>query len=153
MKIVKHLPLFFLSILFALVIPHLYNQALATTIDEYSTPGNSPIGITSGPDSNLWFTESGTGKIGKSATSGTITEYTLTNSSSSPTGITSGTDGNLWFTESYTSKIGKITTGGTITEYSLPNTTSGPGGITSGPDGNLWFTEQDTNEIGNITTG
>src|SRR6266487_4199518 len=128
MKIVKHLPLFFLSILFALVIPHLYNQALATTIDEYSTPGNSPIGITSGPDSNLWFTESGTGKIGKSATSGTITEYTLTNTSSGPGGITSGPDGNLWFTEQDTNEIGKITTGGTITEYTITTANSQPEG-------------------------
>ncbi len=130
----------------------------AGTVTEYSIPASNsqPVGITSGPDGNLWFTESHGNNIGKMTTNGAVTEYPLPNAESEPEGITSGPDGNLWFTEFnsvYGNRIGKITTSGAITEYALPNADSEPEGITSGPDGNLWFTEFDGNRIGKITTG
>ncbi len=116
-------------------------------ITEYSLPsGSHPLGITAGPDGNLWFTDNSSSKIGKITTSGTITEYTV---GSNPNGIAAGPDGNLWFTEYAAGKIGKITTSGTVTEYSLP-AESEPYEITEGSDGNLWFTEG--NKIGKITT-
>ena len=118
---------------------------------EYSVPKSSrPDQIITGPDGNLWFTESGTNKISKSTTAGVITEYSLP-ASSEPAGITVGPDGNVWFTAEGTSKIGKITTSGVVTEYSLP-AESWPLYITKGPDGNLWFTEWYHNKIGKITT-
>jgi YD repeat-containing protein len=120
---------------------------------EYSLPKESnPEGITTGPEKeHMWFTEPGTGKIGKITTSGTITEYALPEKSE-PHGIASGPDGNLWFTEPGTSMIGKITTSGTITEYALP-AKSKPQGITVGPEKeDLWFTDEGTGEIGKITT-
>jgi virginiamycin B lyase len=46
--------------------------------------------------------------MGRITTSGSITEYSLPNSSSGPSGITTGPDGALWFTESGTDKIGRI---------------------------------------------
>ena len=124
------------------------------TITEYSLPtkGNEPIGITAGPDGNLWYTAS-EAKIGKITTSGTITEYSLPKGST-PRRITAGPDGNLWFTDYSTKTIGKITTSGTITEYAVP-TGSEPEGITTGPDGNVWFTvrtQGGVGEIGKITT-
>jgi streptogramin lyase len=116
------------------------------------------VGITSGPDSNLWFTESFGNAIGMITTGGQITEFPLPNAKSEPENITSGPCGDgtqcLWFTEFSSvdgNRIGKITTSGQITEYSLPNTDSEPEGITTGPDGNLWFTEFDGNRIGTIT--
>jgi virginiamycin B lyase len=120
-------------------------------ITEYSLPaGSDPFGITAGPDGNLWFTDCGTGKIGKITTSGTITEYLL------PAGgcageITAGPDGDLWFTNQGAQSIGKITTSGTVTEYALP-ANSDPEGITAGPDGNLWFADVLTSKVGKITT-
>jgi len=152
-KILKLLPLFFLSILFALVLPHFHDQAHADpTFNEFSLPngdGNN-YGITSGPDGNLWFTETNNySKIGKITPSGTITTYSLPADRISD-GITSGPDGNLWFSGGYF--IGKITPSGTFTPYFLSgyNTGSSFNNITSGPDGNLWFTE--TTSIGKITT-
>src|SRR5258708_5576374 len=144
MKIVKLLPLFFLSILFTLVLPHFYNQAHADpTFDEFTIPtsGSGTNNITSGPDGNLWFTEFNTAKIGKITTGGTFTEFSIPSPGAGPSGITSGPDGNLWFTLYDTTQIAKITPSGTITEYSLPSGFSVPQEISAGPDGNLWFTD------------
>jgi hypothetical protein len=62
----------------------------AVTITEYAIPtgGSQPIGITAGPDGNLWFTELSGNKIGKITTSGTITEFPA--GGSQPYGITAG---------------------------------------------------------------
>lgn len=124
------------------------------TITEFAAPTLTAaaqlVGITSGPDGNLWFTEYGGNKIGKVTTTGTITEYSIPTSSTQPVGIAAGPDGNLWFTESVSGKIGKITAAGTITEYALPSTSSDPQGIAAGPDGNLWFTEYGGNKVGTL---
>jgi len=117
---------------------------------------SSLVGITAGPDGNLWFTDCdfNGNKIGKMTTGGTITEYSsgLT-STAIPTSITSGPDGNLWFTEYAAGKIGSITTSGVITEYSSGiDSGASPSRIVAGPDGNLWFTEYGASKIGRITT-
>jgi virginiamycin B lyase len=141
------------------------------TITEYALPEKSePYDITAGPneESALWFTDRGSGfvthsgssKIGKITTSGTITEYALPDKSG-PNWITAGPDGNLWFIERESGKIGKITTSGTITEYSVPSVTGEGEGITAGPEKEnaLWFTVSGStdqgakkNLIGKITT-
>ena len=108
--------------------------------------------ITSGPDGNLWFTETDGNNIGRITTVGAITEFLIPTVNSQPGGITSNPDGNLWFTEE-NGKIGQITTTGAITEFPIPTVGSDPFGITSGPDGNLWFTERAGNNIGRITSG
>ena len=113
------------------------------TIHEFSVPtaGGQPLGITNGPDGNLWFAEQTGNNIGRITTGGVITEFALPTAYSFPVAITSGPDGNLWFTEQNI-KIGRITTGGVLAEFTLPETFSLLlEGITSGPDGNLWFTE------------
>jgi len=62
-----------------------------------------PDKITTGPDGNLWFTESNTNQIGKfSPANNKITEYNVPLSgttNTNPDGIAVGPDGNLWFTE------------------------------------------------------
>ena len=80
-------------------------------IAEFTPPtsNNGPQYITTGPDGNLWFTETGVGKIGRVTPSGTITEFATCASNSAPFVITTGPDGNLWFTENSVGKIGKIT--------------------------------------------
>ena len=117
--------------------------------------GSSPLGMTLGPDGNLWFTERFANyRIGKITPTGLITEFSIPTSGSWPYYIAAGPDGALWFTENAASKIGRITTGGVITEFSLPPSGLGdPLGITAGTDGNLWFTESNANRIARITTG
>ena len=128
---------------------------LSVAINEFAVPtiGSGPVGITAGPDGNLWFTEYNSNKIGEiNPTTHAITEFPIPDAelTTGSYGITTGADGNLWFTEEAGNKIGQINpTTHAITEFPLPSGATGPTGITAGPDGNLWFTI-DNNEIGQI---
>jgi virginiamycin B lyase len=108
---------------------------------EYPTSGN-PKGITSGPDGNLWITETGTNEIGRLSPNGELTEFPIP-SWCQPNVITAGADSNLWFTACTGHKnpfgvfIGRITTGGVVTTFG----SQVPSGITSGDNGTLWYTE------------
>jgi uncharacterized repeat protein (TIGR01451 family) len=122
-------------------------------ITEFPTPtaGSLTLGITAGPDGNLWFTEVNGSKIGRITTGGSIIEFPVPTFLSGPQYITAGPDGNLWFTEIDGNNIGRITTGGSVTEFPIPTANSLPVGIAAGPDGNLWFAESQTNKIGEIS--
>jgi hypothetical protein len=113
--------------------------------DEFNIPrggGPEPLGITTGPDGALWFTEYAAFRIGTVTTSGVFTEFLLPGVSptgnggftgsgilSEPYAITAGPDGALWFTESASNSIGRavISSGPTITmvqnnySFILPN--------------------------------
>jgi hypothetical protein len=87
------------------------------------TASSHPLWVTTGPDGNLWFTESAlsASKIGViSPTTHAVAEFATPTANSGPWGITSGPDSNLWFTESFTHKVGEIdpTTHG-LTEFVL----------------------------------
>jgi streptogramin lyase len=118
---------------------------------EFPVPGQ-PFGITSGPDGNLWFTESISNKIGRITIAGVYSEFSVPSANSFPFLIIAGPDGNLWFTEMLSNKIGRITPAGAITEFTIPTTVTFPAAITVGPDGNLWFIEGGRHNIGRITT-
>ena len=122
------------------------------TITEYPIPtsGANSANMTLGPDGAMWFSELGSGKIGRVAADGTATEYALSSPDTQPRGITAGPDGALWFAE--TSSIGRITTSGTITEYPIPSGSVSAQDIVVGPDGAMWFTEWGSYKIGRITT-
>src|SRR5262245_34130047 len=138
-----------------LALEALDDRILLSTITQFPIPSASsnPFGITRGPDSNLWFTESLAGRIGRITPAGVVTEFSAgLTPGSQPAEITAGSDGNLWFTEQFPDRIGRITPAGVITEFAAGLTPNGqPLGITAGPDGNLWFTEQSGNAIGRIT--
>jgi IPTL-CTERM motif len=132
--------------------------AWAQVVTEFSsgiTAGANPVGITAGPDGNLWFTEVSGNRIGRITPLGVVTEFSVGITGTLLEGITTGPDGNLWFTEFSGNQIGRITPLGVVTEFSAGiSAGAGPSfGITAGPDGNLWFTEQSGNRIGRITTG
>jgi uncharacterized repeat protein (TIGR01451 family) len=126
-------------------------------IADFPTPtaNSGPDGITTGPDGNLWFTESNSLKIGEiNPTSHASTDFPLP-TGASPLWITAGSDGNLWFTESngQVSEIGEINpTSHAIAVFPTPTANSAATGITSGPDGNLWFAEGavNANKIGQV---
>jgi virginiamycin B lyase len=105
----------------------------------------------------LWFTEYESNKIGRIATSGAFTEYSIPTrvapmSSSYPIGIVAGPDGALWFTEDSGNRIGRITTSGAFAEYPIPASLSYPNSIAAGSDRGLWFTETAAGKIGKVTT-
>ena len=147
----RALVLVLLGVLLTAVIPS--SASTTPTITEFGS-GNGPLGLTAGPDGNLWFVENTANKIGRMTPSGTLVEFSAGLSGGAGlAGITPGPDGNLWFTEYLQNKIGRITPTGTITQFSAGiSASSGPHGIVAGPDGNLWFTESVGNRIGRITT-
>jgi len=139
------------------------------SITEFPLPKNcafefcGPVGITAGPDGNVWFAATDVNKIGRITPAGSITEFPLPTTCGSSNGcgpyaITAGPDGALWFTEA-ANDIGRITPAGLVTQFPVagvcvPNEGCGAFGITAGPDGNLWFTEgaaDNTDDIGRIT--
>ena len=75
------------------------------------TAASTPVGITTGPDGNLWFTEHDGNKVGRITPDGTITEFAVPTANGGQSGITAGPDNALWFTENAGNKIGRITSG------------------------------------------
>ena len=115
-------------------------SAMKGTVSIFTLPtaASDPTALTAGPDGNVWFTETGTNKIGRMTPDGqTITEFPLPGAARDPDRITLGPDGNLWFTEP-SFGIGRITPTGVIAEFAAPHGAFGT--ITSGPDGNVWYT-------------
>ncbi|MSQ94280.1 MAG: hypothetical protein EXR98_06955 [Gemmataceae bacterium] len=127
---------------------------LSAVIAEFpvSAASSSPFGITTGPDGNIWFTESQANQIGMSnPLTHAIAGYPIPTASSAPSAIAVGPDGNLWFTEATGNQIGTINpTTHIIHEFPVPTANSQLTGITAGPDGNLWFTETAANQVGMI---
>ena len=136
--------------------------AITPSITEFLIPtaNSEPVGITPGPDGNLWFTEVA-GNIGRIPTSATpsspqIVEFPIPTPHGGPVGIAQGSDGNLWFTE-ILDRIGRIPpdaspgSGAQIGEFPLNSTNEDAHWITQGPDGNLWFTETGHSQIARIS--
>ena len=119
--------------------------------DELQGDGISdPVGITTGPDGALWFTNFRSHTIGKVTTGGDVTLY-HGKDISRPITITTGPDGALWFTNSGSDTIGRITTDGTVTSI-RDSAISGPRGITLGPDGAFWITNQTSHTVARVTS-
>ena len=97
-------------------------DASAQVVTEFSagiTANAGPLGITEGPDGNLWFTEYDGKRIGRITPAGVVTEFSAGISVSAQIwDITTGPDGNLWFTEGGGNRIGRITPTGVVTEFS-----------------------------------
>jgi virginiamycin B lyase len=113
------------------------------------TPNSGILGISSDSAGDMWFTESGSGVVGRIGLDGTVREVANVGSDSLPGQITRGPDGNMWFVEEGSSRIGRVALAGEMVEYSLPPGAR-PSGITAGPDGATWFTENQGNAIGRI---
>ena len=130
---------------------------------------SSPYGIRVGPGmAHFWFAEHKAGKLGRVATSGTITEpANLTGQAPHfPFYVATGSDANLWTTADNIASstaieskkdnapplgsVMRVTPTGEVTTYLLPAQYSDPRGIAEGPDGNVWFAET-RGAIGKIT--
>jgi streptogramin lyase len=108
-----------------------------------------PLGLTSGPDGNLWLTE--LAHVAKLTTGGAETEYSPTHSPW--LGIVTGPDGNLWFSETDSGFAKVVPSTGAVTEFpGMFPTFDFESAIVSGPDGNLWFTGEFSSNLGKIDT-
>jgi streptogramin lyase len=108
------------------------------TVTEFPTPtpNSGPLGITSGPDGNVWFTEAGGASptpVGKIDTTGKITEFAA-DGATTVDSITTGPDGNLWYTVPGVA-VGRITPAGVAKNFAEPNVAHG---IATGPDKHLY---------------
>ena len=112
----------------------------ASAITEYPipTPGRNPFEIVTGPDGNLWFTESAfDGDIGRITPSGVVTEFPVAaiDKPSNPGPLTAGTDA-IWFREN-SGTIDRMTPDGHVNQYM--GGFSDPNEMTLGPDGVIWY--------------
>src|SRR5262249_50868699 len=123
--------------------------------------GGSVMGITAGPDGNLWFTYSAQqNAIGRLTPAGDVLRVTDGELPRAPASIATGPDGNLWFTDQGNPPaIGRVTTNGQVTEFSAGlRPGSLPGAIAPGPDDAIWFVDggyygaASSPAIGRITT-
>jgi virginiamycin B lyase len=149
-----NLTIFLLACWNCLVCTCLMGQSVTFTEFPLPTVPTDSLGITTGPDAALWFTEYFASKIGRITTAGAVTEFPLPSSGRRPDQITAGPDGALWFAENPESgggMIGRITTSGVISEFALPISPHVEG-ITTGSDGALWFADYGAHTIGRITT-
>ena len=121
-------------------------------------PNKAPLGIASGPDGKVYFSEAGAApageKIGRINTDGSGLQETsgLTGGASDPEGLAFGRDGNLYNAIFNGSQVGQITPSLGLTQFKNGITTnSGPRTIAAGPDGNMWFTEETGNAVARFT--
>ena len=140
-------------------------------IDRVTTAGTAneilfqtcPTSIITGPDGAIWFTDAGSGSIGRISVDGSRTSFPLPYdhqySLIFPHSMTFGLDGSIWFTADHPStshsvlpKIGHLTTSGVLTTYDLSSQGVFGNRIITGPDGALWFTVYNYAEIGRIST-
>jgi len=130
-----------------------FNSGSSPAITEYPTAAQGPIGIVTGADGNLWFTEATTAAISSIKPDGTgYTQHLLVGDGfSSPWGDTLGPDGNVWFGDYDTNLVGKITTSGTISVFS-GQSQEYTNAFAAGLDGNIWFSECDGPVVGSIQT-
>jgi virginiamycin B lyase len=77
------------------------------SVTEFPVTDNNPSRITTGPDGNMWFTESNNNAVGRITPSGTVTQIPVP-SPGQNYGITAGPDGNVWFTELSAGKVGRV---------------------------------------------
>ncbi len=100
--------------------------------------GSNPVGITNGPDGNIWFTQaasSGTSGYLLYLSGSAINGYTLSNKP----GVIATQSGSVWYLASGT--INQFTPGGsTLYTYNLPAGSATGAGITAGGNSALWFT-------------
>src|SRR2546427_1106566 len=117
------------------------------------TATSDPLGITSGPDGNLWFTDAGASTIARINPSGTgLAEFKTNTGAASPVAITRGPDNRIWFTElsSSVNQVGRSSTTGSQNEFGINKPSALPTSIVTGPDGHMWFTDFGNGTIGTI---
>ncbi|MEW6475923.1 MAG: hypothetical protein AB1679_27005 [Actinomycetota bacterium] len=142
-----------------------------------SAAGGRPSELAVAADGAVWFTDPGTGAVGRLAPDGSTRMFPVS-AGRQAASIAVGPTGDIWFTMYAFSSprsapdappppppgppaIGRISVAdGTVAEFPLPPSSvnpadpffeSMPRGIVAGPDGAMWFTETNAGRIGRIT--
>jgi streptogramin lyase len=108
-----------------------------------------PIAVTSGPDGNLWVTNSL--GIARVTPAGAITQLWFP-AQEAPLTIITGPDGNLWFTRNSPNHIGRLSPSGAFSFSDVPTTYRvGASELAPGPGGTVWFAGRGSASLGRIT--
>ncbi len=116
------------------------------------TPNSFPWGITTGPDSNAWFTEHAGNRIGRVTLAGEVSEFPFPTPATESAGASAiiTREGELWFGEHLNQRLARMTPDGALAaEYPCP-TNCAPQGLAAGPDGRVWYTDSVRNVIGRV---
>lgn len=111
------------------------------------------VGITVGPDNNIWFAERDAQTLGRIVpATGIVSEYALgTGTAGGPADMTAGPSSTVWFSEPGKNQVASIHTDGTgLQTYALA-----PGeaaaGLAFDSTGTLWFADNYTSSLGQRT--
>jgi streptogramin lyase len=123
------------------------NPATGSVTEVVIPSGQSQIvGITSGPDGKLWFTDAGTRSIGKfDPSTGAVTEYRVTLAPAPglvPQQIVVTPDGQIWFTFNGSPAIGEFNPRTGQSTWDFPGSSvDWVSALAVGPKGALWFSQ------------
>lgn len=100
----------------------------------------------------VWFAERGTGKIGRLAPDGSLTEFSLPKATAVPQGIVFGPDGNVYVSEQGANAVARLNPAtGEATDIGVPTPNSGPQSGALGSDGAIWFIERSAAKVGRMS--
>ncbi|HTZ53651.1 MAG TPA: hypothetical protein VMB20_01200 [Candidatus Acidoferrum sp.] len=140
-------------------------------IREYTTTADTPEGVVTGADGNIWFVQKGAAGGGVGSINAIATAAKPNGSAATmvfgpqtvggfiePYRIALGPDGNVWWGDCSQASVAKITTTGSVSTFNVSY--AGTQGVTAGLDGNVWFDEYCASKftastdgiVGNINT-
>lgn len=113
----------------------------------FEMPGfTHPYGITSGPDGNIYFTDSGTVEVIQ-PNNPMPTQYVITGNLFD---IATGSDGALWMTDQSIDGVDRMTTTGIVARYPFTGT---PQGIAPGPNGLMLIADNTSGGVWTLDAG
>ncbi len=123
----------------------LISFASGQEIQEYSVPPSEPHDVAPAQDGTVWYTDQGSGELGRlNPATGEVTVVPL-GEGSSPHGVIVGPDGNAWVTDSGLNAIVRVDNDTRlVSTFSLPKESGYANLNTATFDGQgvLWFTGQ-----------
>jgi len=139
------------------VVRRLALPALTTEAVINAPPGSSPDGVAADGAGNIWFTQFGSGSVGRfAATAPNATAATTITPSggnlAQPVGIVAGADGAMYVAGSGSANVVRISADGTRFAF-FPTGGAKPFRIVNGVDGDLWFTDQQTTNVLRLISG
>ena len=115
-------------------------------------PGAKPQSIIFVPDTGVWFTEDGPGKIGNlNPATGEVKEWDIPDNGKA-WALASDSYGFIWFTDYANDRLGRLNPyTGEIILYGIPTSSSQPYGIAIDSKGDVWFAEHAQNRLGRFS--
>ena len=110
---------------------------------EIRDSGAAPFTVVAGLDGSMWFSEQGTGEVGRIGARGVIRQYRLPTAGSNPEGLFVDRDGSVYVAEHAgpynATHVARIEPRGRVAEWN--DADFAPQGVARGPDGAIWFTQ------------